>query len=112
MPAYRVTGAVKDSEEYRFKLDPINSSQIAIQTVDGNGANVVFKAYLGINGQRYETEVEMLDPADPGTPITDLTGSNKLASIPVAGGFTDLWVIRTDSDASTDAGVLVSITVH
>lgn len=111
MPAYRKTGAVLNGLIGPFKLDPILSSTVALLTGAANGANVVFKAYVGINESRYGSEVDMIDPADVATPINSLTGVAKAASFSAA-GYTHVWFIRTDADASTAAELLISITVH
>lgn len=111
MGAQRKDNAVKDAETFRIKLDPIKRSAIAISTGAANGANVVFKAYLGINGVRYGQPVEMLKPDNSTAAVTDLTGAGKLGVIPLHGmACTDLWIIRTDADPSTDATVFANVT--
>lgn len=110
MGAVRVASAVKDDLSLHIKLDPINIVAIAIMTGANNGANVVFKAYVGINGVRYDQAVEMLKPDNSAVAVTSLTGALKAGCIPtLAGPFTDFWLIRTDADVSIVAEATVNV---
>lgn len=104
-----IRALVQNQPQGPFQLARDGFNALAIMTDPGNGALVAVSMFYGLAGNRYANAVEVVKPDSSAVPITSLVGAAKLGVVPLlAGAVTDVWVMRTDADASAAADVYLS----